>query len=307
MPEHQLERVIVDFLEQKFPVLVCSTIVESGIDMPNVNTLIVNRADRFGLAQLYQIRGRVGRSTVQAYAYFLTPGDERLSDEARHRLDVLSAHQELGAGFQIASHDLELRGAGNLLGAEQSGQVAEVGLELYTEMLEAAINEIRGEAVREKVDTEIKLPVTALIPADYIKSENQRLHLYKSLFSAESEEELVSLRTDTIDRFGPLPPDLGRLFRVASLKQLLRIVGATVLSASSKGFWEIRFGSLKPAQIDRILKVVQKHPTKYRLSPDYKLFMYGEVMMQPKPNEQDLMLTNLIGLVQPLAQELEAN
>jgi len=306
MREHQLERVIVDFLEQKFPVLVCTTIIESGIDMPNVNTLFVNRADRFGLAQLYQIRGRVGRSTQQAFAYFLTPAEEALSDDSKHRLDVLSAHQELGAGFQIASHDLELRGAGNLLGGEQSGHVAEVGLELYTEMLEAAINEVRGEVVREKVDTEIKLPITALIPSGYIKSENQRLHLYKSLFSVQSEEELVDLRKDTIDRFGPLPPELGRLFRVAQLKLLLRMTGATLLSTSAKGFYEVRFGTLSAKQIDTILGVVQKQPTKYRLSPDYKLFMYGEVKPTPSPSEQDTMLTTLIGLVQPLAQQIAA-
>src|SRR5205823_4267142 len=140
MKEHQLEAVIVDFLEQKFQVLLCTTIIESGIDMPNVNTMIVDRADRFGLSQLYQIRGRVGRANLQAYAYFLTPPAERLTPEGQKRLDVLAAYQELGAGFQIASHDLELRGAGNLLGGEQSGHASAVGLEMYTEMLEQAIH-----------------------------------------------------------------------------------------------------------------------------------------------------------------------
>ncbi len=304
MREHQLERVIVDFLEQKFPILLCTTIIESGVDMPNVNTLIVNKADRFGLAQLYQLRGRVGRSNLQAYAYFLTPPEERLSDEGKKRLDVLAAHQELGAGFQIASHDLELRGAGNLLGGEQSGHAAEVGLELYTEMLEAAIHELRGEPVKERIDTEIKIPVSALIPAEFVPVETQRLHLYKSLFAADSGEDLAVLRQDVADRYGPLPAEFARLFKVARLKQLLRRLGALRLTAG-RGVFEIRFAPLGETQIDHLLKAAAHRPESYKLAPDAKLLLFLDYPASPSAAQQDEMLQALIGLVDPLAAATE--
>ena len=305
MREHQLEQVIVDFIEQKFPVLVCTTIIESGIDMPNVNTLIVNQADRFGLAQLYQLRGRVGRSPQQAFAYFLTSGEERLSEDSKRRLEVIAAHQELGAGFQIASHDLEIRGAGNLLGGEQSGHAAEIGLELYTEMLDEAIAEIRGQVRREKVDTEIKIPISALIPNTYIESENHRLQFYKSLFSAETDEDIQAIRQEVHDRYGLPPPEFQRLLRVARLKRLLRVIGATTLSSSIKGFFELKFGSLSERQIDKIAGIEKKQPKKYRLSPDYKLYVYANVPGRPDTAQQDQMLTDLISLLEPIAHEIE--
>lgn len=304
MKEHQLEEVIVDFMEQKFPVLLCTTIIESGIDMPNVNTLFVNRAENFGLAQLYQIRGRVGRSSMQAYAYFLTAAEDTLTDDAKKRLEVLSAHQELGAGFQIASYDLEIRGAGNLLGGDQSGKISEIGLELYTDMLEAAIAELRGQEVIEKIDTEIRLPVTALIPATYIEAENLRLQLYKSLFSAGAEEDLLRLKRETVDRFGPLPDDLSRLFRIATLKRCLSQAKMTSLAVGGRNFYELKFGSLNEAQIDVILDAVRGHPDKYRLTPDGKLFLYAQTFSQPGPAEQDQMITELVTLVDPLAESI---
>jgi transcription-repair coupling factor (superfamily II helicase) len=304
MKEHQLEEVIIDFMEQKFPVLICTTIIESGIDMPNVNTLIVNRAENFGLAQLYQIRGRVGRSSMQAYAYFLTAAEDTLTDEAKKRLEVLSAHQELGAGFQIASYDLEIRGAGNLLGGDQSGKISEIGLELYTDMLETAIAELRGQEVVEKIDTEIKLPVTALIPATYIEAENLRLPLYKSLFSAGTEEDLLRLKRETVDRFGPLPDDLARLFRVATLKRCLSQAKMTSLAVGGRNFYELKFGTLNEAQIDTILDAVRTHPDKYRLTPDGKLYLYAQTFAQPAPAQQDQMIAELVTLVDPLAEAI---
>ncbi len=304
MREHQLEEVIIDFMEQKFPVLVCTTIIESGIDMPNVNTLIVNRAENFGLAQLYQIRGRVGRSSMQAYAYFLTAAEDTLTDEAKKRLEVLSAHQELGAGFQIASHDLEIRGAGNLLGGEQSGKISEIGLEMYTDMLEAAIAELRGQKVIEKIDTEIKLPVTAMIPGTYIEPENLRLQLYKSIFSASEEEELLKLKRETIDRFGAMPDPLTRLFKVATLKRGLSQAKMTSLAIGGRNFYELKFGSLNEAQIDTILDAVRNHPDKYRLTPDGKLFLYAQTFTQPNPAQQDQMIAELVTLVEPLAMSI---
>jgi len=303
MSEHQLEQVIVDFLEQKYPVLLCTTIIESGIDMPNVNTLIVNRADRFGLAQLYQLRGRVGRSNLQAYAYFLTPADERLSEEAKRRLDILSANQELGAGFQIASYDLELRGAGNLLGGEQTGHAAAVGLELYTEMLEAAINDIRGEEVKIKIDTEIKLPVSAHIPTSYIASENQRLHLYKRLFAAETDEAIVALCRDTEDRFGSAPHQFGLLIRIARLKHRLRACSAARVSYG-QGAVEIKFAQLTAEQIDALIKIVARQPKVYRLTTDYRLFLAMPTIAKLTLFEQDKLLDRLLELVDPLAESL---
>jgi transcription-repair coupling factor (superfamily II helicase) len=301
MREQELEGVIVDFLEQKFHVLLCTTIIESGIDMPNVNSLIVNRADRFGLAQLYQLRGRVGRSSAQAYAYFLTPPEDRLPDEARERLAVLAAYQELGAGFQIASHDLELRGAGNLLGGEQSGHAAAVGLELYTEMLDGAIQELRGKVVDEKVDAEIKIPVAAVIPKAFIASENQRLSLYKSLFGAETEDDLRALRVEVEDRFGKLPPELVLLFKVARLKQLLRQIGCIKLTAG-KDVYELRFAQLKELQIDHMIKAVRRKPETYRLTPDYRLLLAVDVGQKPDGAGQDKLLMQLLALITPLAQ-----
>ncbi len=299
MREGQLEQVIVDFLEQKYPVLLCTTIIESGIDMPHVNTLIVDRADRYGLAQLYQLRGRVGRSNVQAYSYLLTPPEDRLSEDGKKRLDVLAAHQELGAGFQIASHDLELRGAGNLLGGEQSGHAADVGLELYTDMLEKAIHELRGEPVKEAVDTEMKIPVSAFIPATYVPVESQRLHFYKSLFAADGEGDLAKLKQEVEDRFGVPPPEVALLFKVARLKQLLRQIGAHRLMAA-KSHFEVRFGSLTESQIVGLQQAVKRQPARYRLTPDYRLMLNLEAPDAPNAKAQDAMVVGLIALVDPL-------
>lgn len=299
MREQQLEKVIVDFLDQKFQVLLCTTIIESGVDMPNVNTLIVDHAERYGLAQLYQLRGRVGRASMQAYAYLLTPSKGRISEDGLKRLDILAAHQELGAGFQIASHDLELRGAGNLLGGEQSGHAAAIGLELYTEMLEQAIHEIQGEPAKERIDTEIKLPVSAFIPPFFVGEESQRLQLYKNLFAVDTEDELRSLRQEVIDRFGPLPPECVLLFRIARLKQHLRSLGVLRLSYG-KGVFELRFPKLLDHQIDRIIKVTARQPDRYKLGPDGRLLLFHAHSDKPSPAEQDALLSTLMSRLDPL-------
>lgn len=301
MREHQLERVILDFVEQKFPVLLCTTIIESGIDMPNVNTLIVNRADRFGLSQLYQLRGRVGRSSRQAYAYFLTPAMETLSEDAQKRLDILAAFQDLGAGFQIASFDLEMRGAGNLLGGEQSGHASAVGLEMYTHMLDEAISEIRGEVVRQRTDTEIKIPVNAYIPVSYIEAERQRLHHYKSIFGCESESELGQLRAELRDRYGEDPPEVQLLFMVARLKMRLANMNAIRLSAG-RGVYEVVFGSMRDELVDKILDATRRHPTTYQLAPDNRLLIRGESAGGASLEKQEEMLTNLLNKIIPLSE-----
>lgn len=275
MPERSLERVIMDFIDQKFQVLVCTTIIESGVDMPHVNTLIVRHADRFGLAQLYQLRGRVGRSSRQAYAYFFADS-ERMNDEARKRLDVITAYQELGSGFQIASHDLEIRGAGNLLGAEQSGHAAAVGLDLYTQMLDGAIHEVTlGKRVRETQEPEIKLPISAIIPHDFIPEESQRLQIYKSLFSIENIEQLTVLREDLTDRFGQIPKSMERLLRVAELKRLLRIIRAELLQVNISRQYELRFGPLEEAEIKNLIQFAAHKENGCHLTSDYRL-LFGD-------------------------------
>lgn len=297
MAESALEKVIVDFIEKKFQVLVCTTIIESGIDMPNVNTLIVNRADRYGLAQLYQIRGRVGRANLQAYAYFLTP--KHITDEARERLSVLVAYQDLGAGFQIASHDLELRGAGNLLGAEQSGQVAAVGLELYTEMLEQAINALRGVEVDEKIDCEIKLPVSVRIPKEYIAHESHRLQLYKELFSKAEADELATMREEMRDRFGEPPFEVDMLFRLARLKQVLKALRCVRLTGGAT-HCELRFSALSEKQVERLAKAVRAHPHIYHLTPDFRLLLAINAAASSDSNQQKLLIQTLIEHLEPL-------
>lgn len=304
MSETKLESVIVDFIEQKFQVLVCTTIIESGIDMPNVNTIIVNKANNFGLGQLYQLRGRVGRSSVQAYAYFLTPADEIMSDDAKKRLEVIATHQELGSGFHIASHDLEIRGAGNLLGGEQSGHVGTIGLELYTDMLDEVIKTMRGEKVEKNLDIEIKLGITALIPPQYIDSENDRLSVYKEIFSTRSEKELGVLRNNYIDRFGAMPIEMQRLMKVALIKFYMRKIAAVSLSISQFNFLELKFSSLEEKQIDGLISISKEKPDQYQLTPDYRMLLSitkNEVSEKLKP---DFILDGVLQLLVPLVEEV---
>ena len=302
MKEQQLEKVIVEFMDQRFPVLLCTTIVESGIDMPNVNTLIVNRADQFGLSQLYQLRGRVGRSNVQAYAYFLTPPVERLTEDAIKRLDVLAAHQELGAGFQIASHDLELRGAGNLLGGEQSGHATAVGLELYTDMLEQAIAELQGAPIETKVDTEIQLPIEAVIPVSYVEAENERLQLYKALFATATLSELNKFKQDVSDRYGTPPADMEQLYKIGRLKQLLRHLQVKKIKSGGEAVCDLTFASLTEQRISQLTNFVKGHGSRYQLMPDYRLRIFLD--LSKDPNSKDGLLTGIIARLDPLVDWL---
>jgi transcription-repair coupling factor (superfamily II helicase) len=217
-----LERVMLDFLEKRIDVLVTTAIIESGLDIPNANTIFIDRADHFGLAQLYQLRGRVGRSHHRAYAYLLIPGEALVSRDAQKRLEVLASLDDLGGGFRLAVHDLEIRGAGNLLGRQQSGQVAAVGFELYTQMLEDAIRELRGERRRVEVEPEIQLGISAFVPADYVADVSQRLAIYKRMARAESREELDELAGEVEDRFGPVPARVATLLQVMDLRRHLK-------------------------------------------------------------------------------------
>jgi transcription-repair coupling factor (superfamily II helicase) len=222
MQASPLEKVMLDFLEKRLDVLVTTAIIESGLDIPNANTIFIDRADHFGLAQLYQLRGRVGRSHQRAYAYLLLPGETLIGRDAQKRLEVLASLDDLGGGFRLAMHDLEIRGAGNLLGRQQSGQVAAVGFELYTQMLDEAIRELRGERRQIEVEPEIQLGISAFIPEDYVADVSQRLVLYKRMARVSSREELDELRGELEDRFGPLPARVGALLEVMDLRRHLK-------------------------------------------------------------------------------------
>src|SRR5262249_16954294 len=218
----QLEKAMADFVDRKFQVLLSTTIIESGIDIASANTMVVNRADTFGLSQLYQLRGRVGRSKERAYAYLLVPARRSVTRDAQRRLEVLQAFTELGAGFSIASHDLEIRGAGNLLGEDQSGMIAEIGFDLYTQLLEEAVAEMKGEPPPSQIEPEISLPFAPPPPHDYVPDVHQRLVLYKRFAVAAGEEELTDLRAELVDRYGDPPEEVDNLCELASVRIQLR-------------------------------------------------------------------------------------
>jgi len=231
MNEDALERVMVGFWEKEFDVLVCTTIVESGLDIPNANTLIVERADHFGLSQLHQLRGRVGRGRERAYAYFLYPPEMPLTETALDRLQTIASNAELGAGMQVAMKDLEIRGAGNLLGGEQSGHIAGVGFDLYVRLVGEAVADFRGEAPQDEVaDVKVDLPVNALLPHDYIPGERLRLEAYRALAAADSDEAVDAVRDELADRYGPLPEPVANLLQVARFRVFARRYGVTEVS-----------------------------------------------------------------------------
>jgi transcription-repair coupling factor (superfamily II helicase) len=218
MDEGTLERVVLDFWEGEYDVLVCTTIIESGIDMPTVNTLVVDRADLLGLGQLHQIRGRVGRAGQRAYAYLFFPEDRALSEEAYERLRTIGEHTELGSGFKIAMRDLEIRGAGNLLGADQSGHIAAVGYDLYVQMVSEAVAELKGEEPREPAEIKLDLPLDAHLPRGYVAREDVRLEAYRRLATVTTQAEVDDIRTEWEDRFGPVPPPAAALLLVGQLR-----------------------------------------------------------------------------------------
>lgn len=224
MREHELERIMMDFLHRNTDVLVSTAIIGSGIDIPTANTIIVDRADTFGLSDLYQIRGRVGRGTTQAYAYFLIPGEDLITDEAKKRLLAIQEMSYLGAGFRLALKDLEIRGAGNLLGPEQSGYINGVGFDMYMEMMEKAVSEMKGETVHEEMEPQIRLRLSAFIPEDYISDITLRLSIYKRISSAASPEALTDLHEEIRDRFGDLPAEVVNLLHIVRIKLFAKML-----------------------------------------------------------------------------------
>jgi transcription-repair coupling factor (superfamily II helicase) len=270
MEERELEKVMLDFMHGESNLLLCTTIIESGLDIPNANTLIVNRADAFGLSQLYQLRGRVGRSKQRAYAYFLIAGEGAISADARERLKILQEITELGAGFRIATHDLENRGAGDLLGARQSGNIAAVGFELYTEMLEETIRQLKGEGVPERVEPEIKLHIPAFIPEGYVKDPNQRLVIYKKLTQVETAAEITDVHDELVDRFGALPLAASYLLEVMALRLQLKALLIREIEFDGAKL-VVSFHPKTPVSPDTIIALIRKEPRKYQFTPDYRL------------------------------------
>jgi transcription-repair coupling factor (superfamily II helicase) len=269
MPEKELEKVMLDFIEGETNLLVCSTIIENGIDIPTANTMIINRADCFGLAQLYQLRGRVGRSHQRAYAYLLIPGEGVLTKDARERLKVLQEQAELGAGFRIARHDLELRGAGDLLGARQAGQVAAIGFEMYTDLLEETVQELQGQAREERIDPEIRLGLSAFLPERYVADPNQRLVLYRKLASAREDVEIYQAADELRDRYGELPGEAELLLEVMKLRVLMKQLHVEQVEYDGHNLVFAFPASTKVAP-EQILALLEDSK-KYRFSPDYRL------------------------------------
>ena len=271
MKERQLEDRIHAFLRQEADVLLCTTIIESGIDMPNVNTILVHRADALGLAQLYQLRGRVGRSPRRAYAYLLVPTQVgSLSPDAQKRLEAIQDLSELGAGFRLANLDLEIRGAGDLLGSEQSGNLRSVGYETYMEMLEQTIDELRGQAHEDWIDPEIKLPVVGRLPDDYVADVSQRLVLYKRLSSARDENEVVQIRDELMDRYGRLPSEAENLVEVIRLKIAARRLGIVRIEIS-RGELVLQVAPKSQIDPDRLVRLLSQARSGIRVTPEQRL------------------------------------
>jgi transcription-repair coupling factor (superfamily II helicase) len=270
MGHHQLEQVMGRFVDRELDVLLATSIIESGLDIPAANTIVVNRADHFGLAQLYQIRGRVGRSRERAYAYLLVPARRPVTKDAQKRLEALQKFSELGAGFKIASHDLEIRGAGNLLGKDQSGHIEAIGFDLYTQLLDEAVRELRGEAPKEEIDPDVQLPLPAFIPDPYMPDVHQRLFFYKRFAQAGTDEELDDVRAEIVDRYGDPPDEVDALQALMQVKVRLRALRIRALEA---GPGRLVFTLGEGAALDpfQLAKRVQKSDGALRLTPDMKL------------------------------------
>lgn len=281
MPEKELEAIMSDFYHQRFQVLVATTIIESGIDVPNANTIIINRADKLGLAQLHQIRGRVGRSHHKAYAYLIIPNKKTISANAKKRLEAIESLEDLGVGFTLASHDLEIRGAGELLGDGQSGQIQEIGFSMYNDLLERAVKALKSgklpELDKSESRTTVDLGVPALIPDDYLPDVHNRLIMYKRIASAKNAEALRDLRVEMIDRFGLLPEAVMSLFEVTRLKQIAQKLGILKLDMGEEG-GRILFNEKPNIDPMKIFELVQQRPWELSIKGQDKLYFEYEAM-----------------------------
>lgn len=300
MPERELERIMLDFYHQRFNLLLSTTIIESGIDIPSANTIIINRADQLGLAQLHQLRGRVGRSHHRAYAYFIVPPKSLMTKDAVKRLEAVEASGDLGAGFMLSSHDMEIRGAGELLGEDQSGQIQEIGYTLYTELLERAVAALKSGKQPEldapmEYGPEVELQAPALIPEDYLPDIHARLVLYKRIASAENEQDLRELQIEMIDRFGLLPEPVKTLFSVAELKQAAERLGIKKIDVHGSG-GRVLFSAEPKINAERLIDLIQTQAKIYKFDGVDKL-RFTQTFMTT--DEKILFVGNLLDLLKP--------
>jgi transcription-repair coupling factor (superfamily II helicase) len=305
MRERDLEQVMLDFYHRRSNLLLCTTIIESGIDVPTANTIIIDRADRFGLAQLHQLRGRVGRSHHQAYAYLITPGREAMTADAARRLEAIESLDDLGAGFVLATHDLEIRGAGELLGEDQSGQIHEIGFALYMELLERAVKALREGRAPELErplhhGPEIELHVPALLPEEFLPDVHARLVMYKRIASTGSEAELQDLQAETTDRFGPLPEPTRHLFRIAGLKLAAARAGVERLDVGAAG-GSVSFVDPTPLDPGALILMVQRQGKGMRFDGPNRLRFTGQ---HGEPEERFQAASRLLAVLEScLAQD----
>lgn len=305
MPATMLEDIMSAFYDGKFDVLISTTIIESGLDIPTANTLIVHRADRFGLAQMYQLRGRVGRSKIRAYALFTLPADKRITAQAERRLKVLQSLDTLGAGFQLASHDLDIRGAGNLLGEEQSGHIKEVGFELYQQMLEEAVTSLKAgnlEPTADQWSPQITVGTPVLIPEDYVADLSVRLGLYRRIATVENEQELESFAAEMVDRFGPLPDEVKHLMQIVVIKLLSKRANVERIDTGEKGA-VLAFRDNAFAQPEALMRYIASQAPIAKVRPDMKVVFLDD---WPKPVQRLLGTTKILRNLVKLAEKDKA-
>jgi transcription-repair coupling factor (superfamily II helicase) len=294
MRERELEEVMLDFVEYGHDVLVCTTIIESGLDIPNVNTIIINRADALGLAQLYQLRGRVGRDRYKAYGYLFYPAGRAITEDSQKRLRVIEEFTDLGSGFRIALRDLEIRGMGNILGAEQHGHMMIVGYDMYCKLLEEAVKELRGEEVEEEVESRIKLAVAAYLPDDYVPDSSQKVALYKRIAQISSDEENADMIRELEDRYGRLPELVRRLLAIAEIKRLAQSLGIGEI-ISSDNVVKISF------DLDRTRVETQKIVAMVRNQQRFRLAPPAQLLLETEGVGQDRQLQTIKNVLRQLA------
>ena len=277
-----LEKVMLGFVEREYNLLVCTNIIESGLDIPSANTILINHAEKFGLADLHQLRGRVGRGNHQAYAYLLIPGDLTLSRDAMRRLRAIQELSELGSGFKLALQDLEIRGAGHLLGASQSGHIATVGFEFYTEMMEKAVRELKGEEIVEEITPEIQFHVPAFIPEAYVEDPGERLSLYRRLSLTRSDEEVDGLREELVDRFGNVPEEVQHLLEVIKVKILLTRLAIKKLEERPSQL-VLTFDETTKVSPKKIVELIHHGEGRYQMTPDSRLIVEGGATLRQDP------------------------
>ncbi len=281
MAEHELEKVMLAFFNHEIDVLLSTTIIESGVDIPNANTMFIDQAQQFGLSQLYQLRGRVGRSKNKAYCYLIIPKGRQIEKDALERLKILQENTALGSGIRIAHYDLELRGAGNLLGEDQSGHVNIVGYDLYMELLQQAVAEVQGKKVNAFLDPEINIALPALIPSDYIPDIRIRLSFYKALSTIESPEEIDHIEEEMRDQYGAIPDAVLNLFMMMLVKKICKDKGIKEVGSGPKNL-SLKFDTSTTMSIDRILALTRQENKKYKLLPDDRLLIRMNEITWPR-------------------------